>query len=311
MPCFKNRMPNLEKLEESLCKIPDDEVLGEIAALLPECAINKFRVGRSRIYDEPREEESNLEAFTMILDNSCQSVVLMKVDGHNVTFPSQCCRKLYSTILNEEPDEVIRIPQNCSTWHELRRFRVTGSRCYELFTYNGPNWNTKAEKYFWPKSFTNKFTKHGLEYEDEARRAFIDATGCNVVQCGMVVSHSNKWMGYSPDGIIFENGHPAALLEIKCPWNGAKQTITEVVRTCDYISDQSLKRKHKFYGQIQMGMAMLNLKKCFLVLYAAFDRSILILEEEYDEEFAENMIIRIKKKYFENMIHIICDKDDK
>ncbi|KAF2885848.1 hypothetical protein ILUMI_20325, partial [Ignelater luminosus] len=32
------------------------------------------------------------------------------------------------------------------------------------------------------------------------------------------VPHNNNWLGYSPDGVIFENNKPTALLEIKCPF---------------------------------------------------------------------------------------------
>lgn len=68
--------------------------------------------------------------------------------------------------------------------------------------------------------FSNKFTKHGIKYEGDAKDAFIAQTSFQVVECGMVVSHSNPWLGYSPDGIIFEDNRPVALLEVKCLYKG-------------------------------------------------------------------------------------------
>lgn len=59
-----------------------------------------------------------------------------------------------------------------------------------------------------------------MEYEGDAKEAFIAQTSLQVVDCGMVVSHSNPWLGYSPDGVIFEDNRPVALLEVDCLYEG-------------------------------------------------------------------------------------------
>lgn len=78
----------------------------------------------------------------------------------------------------------------------------------------------KSIKYFFAKSFSNKFVKHGIAYESDARETFIAKTSSTVIECGMVISQSNPWLGYSPDGVIFENNVPVALIEIKCLFEG-------------------------------------------------------------------------------------------
>lgn len=158
--------------------------------------------------------------FTVILDNAAQSIIMMEVYGYQCSFHSLCCEQTYQNMLNEEPDEIIKIGQNTPEWHNARKLRITGSRCYEIFTYSGNDWTTKTTKYFWPKSFSNKFTRHGLKYENAARESFITKTASSVFECGMVFSEKNKWLGYSPDGLIFENGAPIGLLEIKCLYAG-------------------------------------------------------------------------------------------
>lgn len=100
-----------------------------------------------------------------------------------------------------------------------------GSRVYELYTYSKDDWETKAMKYFYPKSFSNKFVKHGIRYEREAREVFISRTGFEVYECGMITSPSSPWLGYSPDGVIVHEGRPIALLEIKCLYEGIQATI--------------------------------------------------------------------------------------
>lgn len=67
-----------------------------------------------------------------------------------------------------------------------------------------------------------------------------------------------------------------------------------------------LKKKHKYYGQIQLGLAILNLPICYLVLYSSFDRSLEIITVKFNYEFTKNMLFRVKHNFFEKMIHVIC-----
>lgn len=69
----------------------------------------------------------------------------------------------------------------------------------------------------------------------------------------------------------------------------------------------TLKKKHQYYGQIQLGMSILNLEKCFLCLYASYDDSCVILEVENDYKFSKTMLEKIKNNYFNKMIHSICE----
>lgn len=155
-----------------------------------------------------------------ILSNAAQSVVLMEIAGICSSFSSACCENRYRQIMNEEPEELYAVSQNSPQWHNARQFRITGSRCYEIFTYGGADWENKSKRYFWPKSFSNKYVKHGLQYESCAREAFISKMGKEVIECGMIISPQNKWLGFSPDGVVMENNQPVALLEIKCLYEG-------------------------------------------------------------------------------------------
>lgn len=281
-----------------------------------------------------------------ILNNAAQSVIMMEIAGIACNFSLSCCENKYLNILNEGLEEVFNMSQNSPLWHSARQFRITGSRCYEIFTYRGMDWESKSNKYFWPKSFSNKYTKHGLKYEGCAREAFISKTKKETIECGMILSPQNKWLGFSPDGVVIEDNKPAALLEIKClyegtyildlkincmfldiiytynyysayqmslSFSGATATIEDAIHTCSFLLNDnglySLKKKHKYYGQVQLGMAMLNLEKCFLFLYSSYDDSSVIVEVDFDYHFIKEVLQKIKANYFSKMLHIICEND--
>lgn len=69
----------------------------------------------------------------------------------------ECCRSQYKCLEDSDYLNIALITQsNKKIWQKERQFRITGSRCYSLYTYSKGDWKTKAQKYFWPKSFTNK-----------------------------------------------------------------------------------------------------------------------------------------------------------
>jgi hypothetical protein len=71
------------------------------------------------------------------------------------------------------------------------------------------------------------------------------------------------------DGIVVNSsGVPQKLLEIECPVKG-KLNKSCLPPACDWLCKEtghsSLKRKHTYYGQVQLGMAILNGKVAILL----------------------------------------------
>lgn len=169
------------------------------------------------------KNEGKLEITSiLILNGACQSAVMMELAALKIDFVADCCNDFFKKNFFDSTDNIIVDTKvSKKLWANQRKFRITGSRVYEIYTYKGQDWSKKAFNYFYPKSFTNRYVAHGLEQEEVARRVFGKSTGLNVVECGLVVSDFNPWLGYSPDGIITdEKGNPKALLEIKCPFSG-------------------------------------------------------------------------------------------
>lgn len=181
----------------------------------------------------------------------------------------------------------------------------------------------------------NQYTEHGIKVEDDARKVFCkNNPSLKVFQTGLLVSSLNSWLSYSPDGVVFFNGLPDAILEIKVPFKGKDSTILEALqvgsfKTClvtkkqrkknekkgkeetkeELVFPLQLEEKHKYYAQVQLGMFMLDVPKAYFVMYSSFDKSIETIEVKYNESFTTLMLRTVKKCYFDIMLHTVyCDK---
>lgn len=92
-------------------------------------------------------------------------------------------------------------------------------------------------------------------------------TGKKINDVGLIILKSTPWFGFSPDSICND-----VLIEIKCPKNNNKINAESLMKTIPYITTQQnnvlqLKKQHKYYGQIQLGLCFTNIKKCHFVVY--------------------------------------------
>ena len=185
-----------------------------------------------------------------------------------------------------------------------------------IFTYcsnKNPDWRQKALKYFYCNSFTNKYVKHGLDNEPHALKVYEQAQEVKIVQCGVIVSKLNPWLGYSPDGVLFKNQKPFKLIEVKCPFDGKVMSAAEVVKRQTWIEmgengEAMLKKKPAYYEQVQLGMAILNISTVDFIVYSPFDNSIIIIKIEFDANFVEKLLKFLKVAYF-RMIHNVCEEE--
>lgn len=87
-------------------------------------------------------------------------------------------------------------------------------------------------------------------------------------------------------------------------------TAKEVIKTCNFVKCENdmytLKTKHKYYGQVQLGMAMLNLKEADFVIYSSMDNSIIIINVSLDNNFVQHLLKKLKFNFFSHMLHIAC-----
>ncbi|OXU17293.1 hypothetical protein TSAR_003240 [Trichomalopsis sarcophagae] len=202
-------------------------------------------------------------------------------------------------------------------WIRERQYRITGSICYRLFTYTKLRrsvvaWKKKFQSTFAPKNYKTAAMEHGNLSESEARNAFRKVVNSEVVEVGLIVSRLNPWLAYSPDGILIKQNKPIALLEIKCPMAGKsagiQKTVNSQMKKCLVQVGENiiLKEKHAYYGQIQLGMAVLNLLLTYFVIYSPFDKNLFILRVGRNNLFITTMLNAFKKVYFAYRLHDIC-----
>lgn len=205
----------------------------------------------------------------------------------------ECCTKEYDNLSLINAWEICyKTSTSKRLWDIGRKYRITGSRCYSLYTYTSnknPNWITNSLKYFIGNSFTNKFVKHGIEMEPLAKLLYKYVNpDCTIFEPSLLVCQDNPWLGYSADGIIFQPGMHTKLLEIKCPYNGKTEGIKYVIQNCKYLVKENdvytLKTRHAYYEQVQLGMFVNNLASTDFCIYSSYDNGMYIINKQKNEE---------------------------
>lgn len=89
------------------------------------------------------------EYYTTILNNACQSPLIMALANLDVTSTQNCCTNSYKQKFLKSTDEIIQGTFECKLqWHKERKFRITGSRLYEIYTYKGMDWKQNKDIFF-------------------------------------------------------------------------------------------------------------------------------------------------------------------
>lgn len=164
---------------------------------------------------------SNTRQYIFDLFQNAGNSVYLKLLDNICTMPlRECCQKFYASKIQWISGVLLcqETMDDPKKWQMERKFRITGSRCYGLYTYNGSDWNLKSCKYFWPKSFSSVYIKHGLAYENEARNIYSSRLGYTVVQTGLVVLPKYPFLGYSPDGLDLKKWTTLQVVGNKMPF---------------------------------------------------------------------------------------------
>jgi len=308
--------------------------LGDMFILIYKLIITKKTNFRSRFIAAAPTSAIALHSLGRHLPTNQSSVILaentqlsrLNVSSHPLSVYLQnypvmnmgdCCKVSFSKLSTDFYEVLYRSQKDKSFWDHCRQYRITGSRCYGLYTFNktfktDEQWALKASRYFWPKPFTNKFVKYGLQYENIARDLYSKEFNTNILECGLVIDINNPWLGYSPDGVIIDEYFlPIKIIEIKCPFDGKKLGIKDLLNSLKYIikhpnGSLSLKKNHCYYAQVQMGIVLLNVKECDFIVHSSYENKNAVLKVIYDEDYCKNLFCNLKVIYFERLIHEIC-----
>lgn len=71
-----------------------------------------------------------------------------------------------------------------------------------------------------------------------------------------------------------------------------------------------LKQNHSYYGQIQLGLVLLNVSCCDLILYNSFDDNFQVISVDFNYDYCKRMLLSLKSVYFDKLLHEICKLSD-
>ena len=111
------------------------------------------------------------------------------------------------------------VEQNSLEWHELRHFKIGGTRAKDLFVKSDTLFYKLLAEAVEPfdedyeEGYQSDAMERGNEYEPQARIELGKYTGLQFIECGWIQSE-DPLIGISPDGITSDLKTQA---EIKCP----------------------------------------------------------------------------------------------
>lgn len=132
------------------------------------------------------------------------------------------------------------LEQGSDEWKKVRLGKITGTRTKKVKQANNLGLvdeliaeiiTEQVEEFY-----VNEKMQRGTDTEPIARKEYEELTGLIVEQVGFLLSDKYNWLGFSPDGLINENGIYRKGVEIKCP-----DTDTHV----RYIRQNTLPNEYK------------------------------------------------------------------
>lgn len=146
------------------------------------------------------------------------------------------------------------------------------------------------QQYLDLETFSNKFTDHGNEMEDLARKQFAKHKLVDIMEVGSCECEDAPTLHASPDGLYYEDGE-LAVLEIKCP---KASTFFEYAT---YIKDwESLKKVNaKYYWQLNAEMVCTGATKASFVVFNTYmAKPMHIVELKRNQEAIDQLIERVR-----------------
>lgn len=197
-----------------------------------------------------------------------------------------------------------QLNQGSEEWLQARIGKCTGSRFNDACSFTRAGSETAARRNYkyqiiaerltneQQDFYTNRAMDWGTDTEDSARLAYEFKTGHDVKQVGMLVHPELPDVGFSPDGLVGDDG----AIEIKCPETSTHiQTLT------------SGKIPYKYLEQVLGVMWVTGRKWCDFISYdprLPEDLQMIVIRLNRDEQQIEQLdsdirtfLIEVDKEY--------------
>ena len=228
-------------------------------------------------------------------------------------------KAFYDAHVAVDVDKAVNValaPQGSEVWRRERAVRITGSVCHSLYTYwkRGGDWQKKLASMEKAQTWSgNSATAHGIKAEKYALEMYGGVCSGKLVTCGLLVQPGCPWLGCSPDGVVMRNGEAVRLVEVKSPLCGKTMPAVDIVaqRKVAWLEvdgeNAYLKKNHAYYGQVQLGMALLKVNTCDLVLTGKDD--IVVVKVDRDDEYLSSLVGTLYSVYFGVILpHLVSRK---
>ncbi|KAJ8910759.1 hypothetical protein NQ315_009066, partial [Exocentrus adspersus] len=232
IPCFTTNVTDGEELKPEI----KEDFFRKVLAACSGSALTLHLKGRTKIiYEEsespdgqPKLSEESRQLVGVMEESQFLDSLEISVDAFKL---NPCCKNLYEKEIGCTTNfyKCLLAQQRSILWEKERKLRITGSRCYSIYTYAKDDWAKKTKEYFWPKKICNKYVEHGLKFEQEALDCYANNNNYKVLQLGLVICKKYPWLAYSPDGVVLEGS--GKLVEIKCPYNGIETDAINFVHS--------------------------------------------------------------------------------
>ncbi len=184
-------------------------------------------------------------------------------------------------------------------WFRARKGRITASIAKDCCGKGDPT--VKVKRIITinrPGKARSVHLRYGIEHEDIAVQKFIqqmiqNGHSCSVNECGLFVEEGRGVLAATPDRLATIDGEKV-VLEVKCLSASRELTpfaaVTERQKQSSFgfcLKDGEiiLKKKHKFFYQVQMQMALTFTQTCYLIIFTNLQFNVQILNVKFEESF--------------------------
>lgn len=210
---------------------------------------------------------------------------------------------LSTVVTQEEATKIEEITRNQSKnklWYKLRAGRITASNFHAVCaTSIAKPSQSLLKRICYPHVYKAVFKAgiYGCEHEKDALQAFEDIHSkkheCSLSRCGLILNINYPWCAATPDAILNCNECGTCCVEVKCPYCAKDTSVSDLLekgKGCLVKTDEKvmLSRKHAYYYQVQMQMALSNFHTCYFIVWSKKD--VFVEKIEFSEAFWNDKI---------------------
>lgn len=200
-------------------------------------------------------------------------------------------------------------------WFDVRRYRLTASKFGDIYSmrHDTPP-DATVRRILEQRQFVTPATKWGIDHEKDAVEAYVKyqqshgRAGLTVCPVGFYISHSNSFLGASPDGGVYDPTNivePYGFLEVKCPYTIRDKVPLEAcsdkIFCCTQIDGvMTLRRNHHYFCQVQGQMAVGDRPWCDFIIYTC--KGISVERINFDVDFWEKQLLPKLTEFYDKCL---------